>query len=35
MYRVIDLHCDTIPNMYSDFREGKEASFFPIPEESI
>lgn len=26
MYRVIDLHCDTIPNMYSDFREGKEAS---------
>ena len=25
MYRVIDLHCDTIPNMYSDFREGKEA----------
>ena len=26
MYRVIDLHCDTIPNMYSDFREGKETS---------
>ena len=26
MYRVIDLHCDTIPNMYSDFREGKEIS---------
>lgn len=26
MYQVIDLHCDTIPNMYSDFREGKETS---------
>ena len=33
MYRVIDLHCDTIPNMYSDFREGKGdifASAFPF-----
>ena len=26
MYRVIDLHCETIPNMYSDLREGKETS---------
>lgn len=26
MYRVIDLHCDTIPNMYSDFR-GREGGF--------
>ena len=26
MYQVIDLHCDTIPNMYSDWREGKEIS---------
>lgn len=31
MYRVIDLHCDTIPNMYSDFREGKETSLLSNP----
>lgn len=26
MYYVVDLHCDTIPNMYSALREGKEIS---------
>lgn len=26
MYAVIDLHCDTIPNMYSEEKEGKEIS---------
>ncbi len=26
MYAVIDLHCDTIPNMYAEKKEGKEIS---------